>query len=105
MALLEKGNIWPTESHKKKHLPVNCWLDLVKPRKVIGTPKASAKETIHASDHVNCLFDVLCATEEQQDYDELWVEEGITNNVSAVSCTMCSVTSLPDEPTVNNQTI
>ena len=105
MSLLEQGKIWPTFCLGKRLFHENFWWDLVRPRKKIGTVKDQNKETVQESRHVQHLFDILCSTEEDRDYDDFQDDAICVDDVSIASSTMGSVASIAEDSPVDDDLV
>ena len=59
MALLVRANVFPIGCTSKRKFEQNFFWDLVKKHSDIGSKRDKDKESVHQSDAVEILFDVL----------------------------------------------
>ena len=100
MDLLRNANLWSPNRTEKRELYGDFYWDLYRPRENVGSEKSKKKESVCESTQVQRLFDILCSTDEQRDFDEFEVnEEGDDDaNISVVSSTMSSYHGVNPSP-------
>ena len=75
MDLLRNANLWSPNRTEKRELYGDFYWDLHRPRENVGSEKSKKKESVCESTQVQRLFDILCSTDEQRDFDEFEVNE------------------------------
>ena len=92
--LFERADLFPENCCKKRNFDENFWWSIVSPNAKVGTARDKLKESISETEGVARLFDVLCKTDEQRDYDEFEDSDNkIEETGSIISSTMGSVHS------------
>ena len=90
---LEQGDRWPCDQTSKRSFDINFWWGIVRPHEKIRTKKDQKQGSVMEDPHVQHLFDVLCSTESDRDYEEVEISNPDDDRGSVVSSMMGSVAS------------
>ena len=105
MNLFDKANIFPKRCEEKRELHEKFWWDIVRPRTNVGKKSARDKESVCENPAVFDLFEVLCQSESNRDYEEFEIDNSGDDDedVSVVSSTMGEACNLAEETLLSSE--